>query len=155
VWEGEPGDTRVLRYQDLHREVCKFANVLKKQGIRAGDRITIYMPMIPELPIAMLACARIGATHSVIFGGFSAEAVADRNTAAQARMVIPADGGWRRGKLVPLKHNVDAALEKSPTVEKCIVFTRCNQQIAMKPGRDYWWHELMNDVSADCPAEPL
>src|SRR5947209_6513017 len=110
VWEGEPGDSRVLRYQDLHREVCKFANVLKVQGIKAGDRVTIYMPMVPELAIAMLACARIGVTHSIIFGGFSAEAVADRNNDAGARMVITADAGWRRGKLVPLKHNVDAAL---------------------------------------------
>jgi len=155
VWEGEPGDSRVLRYQDLHREVCKFANVLKKIGIKKGDRITIYMPMIPELPIAMLACARIGATHSVIFGGFSADAVADRNNDAKARLVITADGGWRRGKVVPLKLNVDAALAKSPTVEKCIVFNRCNQQVEMKAGRDLWWHELMADASADCPAEPL
>src|SRR5438270_2307545 len=100
VWEGEPGDSRVLRYQDLHREVCKFANVLKKLGIKAGDRVTLYMPMVPELAIAMLACARIGATHSVIFGGFSAEAVADRNNDARARLVVTADGGWRRGKVV-------------------------------------------------------
>jgi acetyl-CoA synthetase len=155
VWEGEPGDSRVLRYQDLHREVCKFANVLKKIGIQKGDRVTLYMPMIPELPIAMLACARIGVTHSVIFGGFSADAVADRNNDAKAKLVITADGGWRRGKVVPLKHNVDAALTKSPTVEKCIVFNRCNQQVEMKAGRDLWWHELMADASADCPAEPL
>jgi acetyl-CoA synthetase len=155
VWEGEPGDSRVLRYQDLHREVCKFANVLKKLGIHKGDRVTLYMPMIPELPIAMLACARIGATHSVIFGGFSADAVADRNNDAKARMVITADGGWRRGKVVPLKQNVDVALAKSPTVEKCIIFNRCNQQVEMKAGRDLWWHELMADASADCPAEPL
>jgi acetyl-CoA synthetase len=155
LWEGEPGDTRVLRYQDLHREVCKFANVLKGLGIKAGDRVTLYMPMVPELAIAMLACARIGATHSVIFGGFSAEAVADRNNDAKARLVVTADGGWRRGKVVPLKQNVDAALEKSPTVEKCIVFNRCNQPVAMKPGRDLWWHELMAEASADCPAEPL
>ena len=155
IWEGEPGDTRVLTYQMLHREVCKFANVLKAQGIKPGDRITIYMPMIPELPIAMLACARIGATHSVVFGGFSAEAVSDRNNDAKARMVITADGGWRRGKVVPLKQNVDGALAKSPTIEKCIVFNRCNQQIDMKPGRDLWWHELMADASADCPATPL
>jgi acetyl-CoA synthetase len=153
IWEGEPGDTRVLRYQDLHREVCKFANVLKGQGIKPGDRVTIYMPMVPELAIAMLACARIGATHSIIFGGFSSEAVADRNNDAKARLVITADGGWRRGKVVPLKQNVDGALEKSPTVEKCIVFNRCNQQINMKAGRDLWWHELMADASADCPAE--
>lgn len=155
IWEGEPGDSRVLRYQDLHREVSKFANVLKGQGIQPGDRITIYMPMIPEAVIAMLACARIGATHSVIFGGFSADAVADRNNDAQARMVITADGGWRRGKIVPLKQNVDAALEKSPTVEKCIVFNRCSHAVTMKSGRDLWWHELMAQASADCPAVPL
>jgi acetyl-CoA synthetase len=155
VWEGEPGDARVLRYQDLHREVSKFANVLKKLGVQKGDRVTIYMPMIPELPIAMLACARIGATHSVIFGGFSADAVADRNNDAKAKLVITADGGWRRGKVVPLKQNVDAALAKSPTVEKCIVYNRCDQQVEMKAGRDLWWHDLMADASADCPAEPL
>jgi acetyl-CoA synthetase len=155
VWEGEPGDSRVLRYQDLHREVCKFANVLKGLGIKTGDRVTIYMPMIPELAIAMLACARIGATHSIVFGGFSAEAVADRNNDAKARLIITADGGWRRGKVVPLKHNVDAALARSPTVEKCVVFNRCDQTVEMRPGRDLWWHELMADASADCPAEPL
>jgi acetyl-CoA synthetase len=155
IWEGEPGDSRVLRYQDLHREVCKFANVLKGLGIRTGDRVTLYMPMIPELAIAMLACARIGATHSVIFGGFSADAVADRNNDARARLVITADGGWRRGKVVPLKQNVDNALERSTTVEKVIVYNRCQQPIEMKAGRDLWWHELMAEASADCPAEPL
>jgi acetyl-CoA synthetase len=155
IWEGEPGDSRVLRYQDLHREVCKFANVLKGQGIKAGDRVTVYMPMIPELAIAMLACARIGATHSVVFGGFSAEAVAERNNDAQATLLITADGGWRRGKVVPLKQNVDAALAKSPTVKRCIVYNRCNQPIEMKPARDLWWHELMADASTDCPALPL
>ncbi len=155
IWEGEPGDSRVLTYQILHHEVCKFANVLKRQGVQAGDRVTLYMPMIPELAIAMLACARIGATHSVVFGGFSAEAVADRNNDAKAKLLVTADGGWRRGKVVPLKQNVDGALEKSPTVEKCIVFNRCNQEVAMKAGRDFWWHELMADASADCPAEPF
>jgi len=155
VWEGEPGDSRVLRYQDLHREVCKFANVLKGLGIQAGDRVTIYMPMVPELAIAMLACARIGAPHSIVFGGFSAEAVADRNNDAKARLIITADGGWRRGKVVALKQNVDAALARSPTIEKCVVFNRCDQTVEMKPGRDLWWHELMADASADCPAEPL
>jgi acetyl-CoA synthetase len=155
IWEGEPGDSRVLTYQMLHREVCKFSNVLKRQGIHKGDRVTLYMPMVPELAIAMLACARIGATHSVVFGGFSADAVADRNNDAGSRMVITADGGWRRGKVIPLKQNVDQALAKSPTVEKCIVFNRCNQQINMQPGRDLWWHELMAEASADCPAEPL
>jgi len=155
VWEGEPGDSRVLRYQDLHREVCKFANVLKELGIQAGDRVTIYMPLVPEAVIAMLACARIGATHSVIFGGFSAEAVADRNNDAKSRLLITADGGWRRGKVVPLKENADGAMAKSPTVEKCIVFNRCNQPVQMQPGRDFWWHELMARASANCPAEPL
>lgn len=155
IWEGEPGDSRVLRYQDLHREVCTFANVLKGQGIKAGDRVTIYMPMIPELAIAMLACARIGAPHSVIFGGFSAEAVADRNNDAGAKLVITADGGWRRGKVIPLKQNVDDALAKSPSVEKCIVVNRCNHPIDMKAGRDFWWHELAAKASPDCPAEQL
>ncbi len=155
IWEGEPGDGRVLTYQMLHREVCKFANVLKAQGIQPGDRVTLYMPMVPELAIAMLACARIGATHSVVFGGFSADAVADRNNDAKARLLVTADGGWRRGKVVPLKHNVDQALTKSPTVEKCIVFNRCNQPVDMKPGRDLWWHELMATASADCPALPV
>jgi acetyl-CoA synthetase len=153
IWEGEPGDTRVLRYQDLYREVCKFANALKKLGIRSGQRVTIYMPMIPEAAIAMLACARIGAVHSVVFGGFSADAVADRNNDAGARVVITADAGYRRGKVVPLKHNVDVALAKSPTVEKVIVFNRANQPVEMKAGRDYWWHELVADVPAECNAE--
>jgi acetyl-CoA synthetase len=155
VWEGEPGDCRVLTYQMLHREVCKFANVLKAQGIKAGDRVTLYMPMVPELAIAMLACARIGAPHSIVFGGFSADAVADRNNDASARLLVTADGGWRRGKVVPLKQNVDQALAKSPTVERCIVLNRCNQPVEMKPGRDLWWHELMADAKADCPAEPF
>jgi len=155
IWEGEPGDSRVLRYQDLHREVCKFANVLKRQGLKAGDVATLYMPMVPELAIAMLACARLGVVHSIVFGGFSADAVADRNNDARARLLVTADGGWRRGKVVPLKQNVDGALAKSPTVEKCIVFNRCNQPVDMKPGRDLWWHELMAGAPADCPAEPL
>lgn len=155
IWEGEPGDSRVLTYQMLHREVCRFANALKGLGIQPGDRVTLYMPMIPELAIAMLACARIGATHSIVFGGFSGDAVADRNNDAKARLVITADGGWRRGKVVALKQNVDQALVKSPTVEKCIVFNRCNQPVDMKPGRDLWWHDLVANASADCPATPL
>jgi acetyl-CoA synthetase len=155
IWEGEPGDSRTLTYQALHREVCRFANVLKGQGVRPGDRVTLYMPMVPELAIAMLACARVGATHCVVFGGFSADAVADRNNDARAKLLVTADGGWRRGKIVPLKQNVDQALAKSPTIEKCIVFNRCNQQVPMKPGRDLWWHELMAEASADCPAEPF
>src|SRR5690606_32910684 len=121
IWEGEPGDVRVLTYLDLHREVCKFANVLKRFGVTKGDRVTLYMPMIPELAIAMLACARIGATHSIIFGGFSADAVAERNNDAQAKLVVTADGGWRRGKEVLLKRAVDESLERSPSVKNVIV----------------------------------
>jgi acetyl-CoA synthetase len=155
IWEGEPGDSRVLRYQDLLREVCKFANVLKQMGVKAGDRVTLYMPMVPELVIAMLACARIGAPHSIIFGGFSADAVAERNNDAKATLLVTTDGGWRRGKVIPLKHNVDLALEKSPTVKKCIVYNRCDQPVQMKIGRDYWWHDLMATASSECPAEPL
>jgi acetyl-CoA synthetase len=155
LWEGEPGDRRTLTYQQLHREVCKFANVLKSQGLKAGDRITLYMPMVPELAIAMLACARLGVIHSVIFGGFSSEAVADRNNDAKSRLVVTADGGWRRGKVIPLKENVDEALAKSPTIERCIVFNRCNQKVHMQAGRDLWWHDLMANASAECPAEQL
>ncbi len=155
IWEGEPGDTRVLTYQDLHREVCKFANVLKQLGVGQGDRVTLYMPMIPELAIAMLACARIGATHSIIFGGFSADAVADRNNDAQAKLVVTADAGWRRGKQVPLKVAVDESLEKSPTVEKVVVVQRTGAEVTMVPDRDYWWHDLMKGASAECEATPL
>src|SRR5439155_9147368 len=155
VWEGETGDARTLTYQQLHREVCKLANALKLLGIHKGDRVTIYLPMVPEAAIAMLACARIGATHSVVFGGFSADAVADRNNDAKSKLVITADGGWRRGKVVSLKANVDQALEKSPSVEKCVVLNRCNTAVQMKTGRDVWWHEIVSDASADCPAEPL
>ena len=118
IWEGEPGDVRVLTYQMLHREVCKFANVLKKLGIGKGDVVAIYMPMVPELAIAMLACARIGAVHSRDLRRVSAEAIADRNNDAKAKLMITADAGWRRGKQLPLKANVDAALAKSPTVEE-------------------------------------
>lgn len=155
IWEGEPGDTRVLTYQDLHREVSKFANVLKKLGVETGDRVTLYMPMIPELAIAMLACARIGAVHSIIFGGFSADAVADRNNDAQAKLVVTADGGWRRGKEVPLKEAVDKSLAKSPSVEKTVVVRRTGTQVEMVPDRDYWWHDLMEDASAECEAAEL
>jgi acetyl-CoA synthetase len=155
IWEGEPGDSRVLRYQDLHREVCRFANVLKKLGIKTGDRVTLYMPMIPELVIAMLACARIGAPHSIVFGGFSADAISDRNNDAQAKLVITADGGWRRGKELPLKQTVDECLEKSPTVEKTVVVRRTGSAVDMVPDRDYWWHELMSGTSAECDAAEL
>ncbi|MDB5346598.1 MAG: acetate/CoA ligase [Schlesneria sp.] len=155
IWEGEPGDSRTLTYQDLHREVCKFANVLKKLGVTTGDRVTLYMPMIPELAIAMLACARIGATHSIIFGGFSSDAVADRNNDAQAKLIVTADGGWRRGKEVPLKSAVDQSLEKSPSVQRVVVVRRTGMPVQMIPDRDYWWHDLMADVDADCDAVEL
>jgi len=155
IFEGEPGDVRVLTYQMLHQEVCKFANVLKGLGIGKGDVVSMYMPMIPELAIAMLACTRIGAVHSVVFGGFSSEAIAERNNDARARLQITADGGWRRGSQLPLKANVDAALEKSPTVEKCVVVRRLGNEVTMKPGRDLWWHELVAEVSDKCPAEPM
>jgi acetyl-CoA synthetase len=155
IWEGEPGEERTLTYQELHHEVCKFANVLKKLGMKQGDVASIYMPMAPELAIAMLACARIGVIHSVIFGGFSSEAIADRNNDAKAKMVITADGGWRRGQQLPLKASVDTALAKSPTVKHCVVLKRLGNHIHMQAGRDHWWHELMDDASADCPAEPL
>lgn len=150
IWEGEPGDTRVLRYQDLYREVCKFANCLKKLGVETGDRVTLYMPMVPELAIAMLACSRIGATHSIIFGGFSADAIADRNNDAQAKLVITADGGWRRGKNIPLKEAVDQSMQKSPSVEKVVVYRRTGCEVDMVPDRDYWWHDLMDDASPEC-----
>jgi acetyl-CoA synthetase len=153
IWEGEPGDTRILRYQDLYREVCRFANVLKKMGIEKGDRVTIYMPMVPELAIAMLACARIGATHSIIFGGFSSDAVADRNNDAQAKLVITSDGGWRRGKVVELKKAVDDSLAKSPTVKNVIVYRRTGNPVNMVPGRDHWWHDVMMGTNSDC--EPV
>jgi acetyl-CoA synthetase len=154
-WEGEPGDARRLTYAELHREVCKFANVLKSLGTKRGDVVSIYMPLTPELIIAMLGCARIGAIHSVIFAGFSAEAIADRNNDAKAKLQITADAGWRRGRALPLKQTVDDALAKSPTVEKCIVLDRVNEAIHMTPGRDFWWHKLMAEASPDCPAEPL
>ena len=155
IFEGEPGDTRTLTYQQLHIEVCKFANVLKKLGIGQGDVVSIYMPMVPELVIAMLACARIGAIHSVIFGGFSSDAIADRNQDASAKLIITADAGWRRGAQLPLKHNVDVALEKSPTIKNCIVLRRCGVHVHMQQGRDHWWHHLMEEASPECPAEPL
>jgi acetyl-CoA synthetase len=154
-WEGEPGDRRTVTYAELLADVSRFASALHRLGIRKGDRISIYMPMVPELPVAMLACARIGAIHSVIFGGFSAEAIADRNNDAEAKLVITADGGWRRGKVLPLKQTVDEALAKSPTVQHCIVLKRADNQVNMIPGRDVWWDELVQDEPADFPAVPL
>ena len=155
IWEGEPGDQRTLTYEQLHHEVCRFSNVLKKLGVETGDVVSIYMPMVPELAIAMLACARVGAIHSVIFAGFSAEAIAERNNDASAKLQITADAAWRRGKPLPLKATVDEALEKSTTVEKCVVLQRVGNDVTMQPDRDFWWHDLVDEVSADCPATPL
>ncbi|MCW5892512.1 MAG: acetate--CoA ligase [bacterium] len=155
IFEGEPGDRRVLTYAMLHREVCRFANVLRSLGVVAGDRVGIYLPMIPEAAVAMLACARIGATHTVIFGGFSAEALRDRLNDAAAKVLVTADGGWRRGSVVPLKGNVDAALAEVPTVQDVVVVRRTGDAVPMHPGRDHWWHELMDGASADCPPVPL
>jgi len=155
LWEGEPGDTRVLTYGELHREVCRFANVLKANGVLKGDRVAIYMPMIPELAIAILACSRIGAPHSVVFGGFSAEALRDRINDAGAKLVVTADGGYRRGAVSALKPAVDEALEGTPCVEKVICVRRTGSPVAMREGRDVWWHDAMQDASADCPPEKL
>ena len=155
IWEGEPGDSQTFTYQQLHTEVCKFANVLKYAGVQTGDRVALYMPLIPELAIAMLACARIGATHSVIFGGFSSTALVDRINDAQCKLVVTADGGWRRGNEVQLKVAVDEALKSTPSVRASIVVKRTGTPIPMEPGRDFWWHELMKTVSTVCPAEEL
>ena len=158
VWEGEPGDTRTYTYWDLHREVSKFANVLKSLGVRKGDRVAIYLPMIPEAAIAMLACARIGAPHSVVFGGFSSDSLRDRINDAEAKVLVTADGGYRRGRVVPLKEAADRALEEAPVTEHVVVVRRgagLHVPVHMKDGRDHWYEDLMQGVSADCEAEAL
>jgi acetyl-CoA synthetase len=169
IWEGEPaapgkaGEERTLTYKQLHREVCQFANVLKRNGIKKGDRIIIYLPMIPEAAVAMLACTRIGAVHSVVFGGFSAQSVADRIADCQAKMVITSDGGFRRGAIVPLKKNVDDSLTLkdakggllAKTIEHVIVVRRSGNEVSFEAGRDVWWHEEMAQVDANCPAEKM
>ncbi len=155
IWEGEPGDSRVLTYQDLHREVCQFANVLKNLGVKKGDRVTIYLPMIPEAAIAMLACARLGAVHSVVFGGFSSAALSERIKDAQAKVLITSDGGYRRGAVVPLKANADEAIAETPGIENVVVVKRTGHEVQMQPGRDHWYHELMAASSDVCPAEPV
>jgi len=156
IWEGEPyGQRTILTYRELHRQVSKFANVLKELGAKAGDRVAIYMPMVPELAIAMLACARIGAPHSIIFGGFSATAIVDRVNDAGATIVITADGGYRRGAVVELKKAVDEALAKCPTVRKVVVVERTKTPVKMVHGRDVFWHEAMESASDVCPAEAL
>ena len=156
-WIGEPGDTRTLTYADLHREVQRAANALLELGIRSGDRVAIYMPMIPELPIAMLACARIGAPHTVVFGGFSAEALASRIDDAQARLLITADGGWRRGRPVDLKSAADEALEQTTSVEHVLVVRRLGEAApaVMQAGRDVWWHDIVDRQAPDCPPAAL
>ena len=155
IWEGEPGEVKKITYRQLHQEVCKFANVLKSIGVKKGDRVTIYLPMIIELQVAILACARIGAPHSVIFGGFSAQAIADRVEDADSHFIITADGSYRRGKLIPLKANVDEACDKTNVVKHVVVFNRADEKVPMKDGRDLWWHEMMAKASDDCPAEEL
>jgi acetyl-CoA synthetase len=155
IWEGEPGDQRILTYAELHREVARFANVLKGLGVQAGDVVAIYMPMVPEAAIAMLACARIGAPHTVIFGGFSPDALAGRIQDCRAKVLITADGGYRRGKTIPLKENADAAVAHCPTIQHVVVLKRTGQSISMTTGRDRWWHELAAANTAEAPAEPL
>ena len=158
IWEGEPGDKRTLTYFDLQRDVSKFANVLKSLGTKKGDRVAIYMPLVPELAIAMLACARIGAVHSVVFGGFSAESLSDRINDAQCRLLITADGGFRRGGIVQLKQVADEAVAKTTSIEHVIVYQRGGGSaipVTMQAGRDHWYHDLMASASSDCPPEPM
>ncbi|GAC1318582.1 MAG: acetate--CoA ligase [Acidimicrobiales bacterium] len=154
-WEGEPGDTRTITYAELLAEVSRFANVLKGLGVQSGDRVCIYMPMIPELPVAMLACARLGAAHSVVFGGFSSEALRDRIVDAEAKVLVTADGGWRRGLPAALKPAADAAIEATPTIEHVVVVRRTGVETAMTAGRDHWYHDLMEGVDPDCPPTPV
>jgi acetyl-CoA synthetase len=157
IWEGEPGDSRVITFGMLEREVNRFANALKSLGLAKGDRVAIYMGMVPELAIAMLACAKIGAAHSVVFGGFSAEALRERINDAKAKVLITADGAWRRGTTVPLKGSVDDALTGTPTIEKVVVLERVGKAapVSMKPGRDVWWHDAVANASDECAAEPM
>ena len=154
-WEGEPGDSRTITYAELLDDVQRFANVLKSLGVAKGDRVNIYMPMIPEVAVAMLACARIGAAHSVVFGGFSAQALADRITDAEATVLITADGGYRRGEVFPLKAAADDAVANAPTIQHVIVVKRGGNDVTMVDGRDHWYHELMEGADPNCPPEPM
>ena len=154
-WEGEPGDTRVLTYADLLDEVQRFANALKGLGVQRGDRVNIYLPMIPEAAIAMLACARIGAAHSVVFGGFSAQSLSDRINDAEAKVLITADGGYRRGDVFPLKPAADEAIATTPTIEHVVVVRRGGNDVEMRSGRDHWYHDLIAAADPVCPAEPM
>ncbi len=154
-FEGDPGDTRTITYRELLDEVCRCANALKGMGVRRGDRVALYMGMVPELAVAVLACARIGAPHNVIFGGFVADAIADRVNDAEAKVLITANGGYRKGKVVPLKSNADAALERTPSIEKVLVVRRTDEDTPMREGRDVWWHDVVPAQSADCPPERM
>jgi len=154
-WEGEPGDERAITYQDLYEDVCRFANGLRSIGVRKGDRVAVYMGMVPELAVAMLACARIGAAHSVIFGGFSSDAIYDRVEDAGARVLITCDGAWRRGKVVDLKVAADRAMERTELVERCVVLRRTENDVTMKEGRDIWWHDLVEGQSTECAPEVM
>ena len=154
-WEGEPGDTRTITYRDLYEETCRFANALKELGVRRGDRVAIYLGMVPELPVAMLACARIGAAHSVVFGGFSAEALKDRINDAQAKILITADGAHRRGQVVPLKESADEAVTGCPSIEHVVTVRRTGGEHGFTAGRDVWYHDLVADQAAECEPEPM
>src|SRR2546422_5203784 len=155
IWEGEPGEKRTLTYQQLHHEVCRFANVLKRNKVKKGDRVIIYLPNIPETAIAMLACARIGAVHSVVFGGFSSDSIRDRIADSGAVAVVTADGGYRRGGIVSLKKNVDDALRGHTSIKRVIVFRRAGNEIHMEEGRDAWWDRELEYVDANCPPAAL
>src|SRR5688572_2848574 len=154
-WEGEPGDTRTVTYADLLGMTQRCANALKELGVRKGDRVAIYMPMIPELPVAMLACSRIGAPFTVVFGGFSAEALAGRIRDSEAKVLITADGGYRKGNIVPLKKNAADGIAPSSTIQKVLVVQRTKAEVPWQSGRDHWWHELVGTQKPECAAEPL
>src|SRR3989338_5461607 len=155
IWEGEPGDQQAITYEEAYKHVNKLANCLKKLGLKKGDRVAIYMPMIPEAAFAMLACSRIGAIHTVVFGGFSVDSLRDRINDAQAKLLITADGGYRRGKIIPLKETSDAAVKDCPSIEHIIVAQRTKNHVEMKAGRDFWYHDLMSKAADFCEPESM
>ena len=154
-WEGEPGDRRTITYAELLDEVCRLANALKELGVEKGDRVNIYLGMVPELPTALLACARIGAPHSVVFGGFSSDSLRDRINDAEAKVLITGDGAWRRGNIVPLKETADAAVAECPSIEKVLVLRRTEHDVEMTDGRDVWWHDIVTRQSTECAPESM